>query len=315
MRQIGDDLKRFIKDSKFQSAYQKTLEQIFQHPEIRAFYEEHADEIDDDMTKNSLSKLNEFMREKNLYDAGKEGQNPGFVPELYINGNYIDVRYVPSIAFLEAQEQRQAKARINNRTMPIQVRQAKIQDIHLAGQKRQELVEAMTRFVEQYQINPHQAQGYYVYGPFGVGKTFILGAFANQLALKGHSVAMIHFPIFLNELKSTFKDNTTQSVIDEVKEVDILIIDDIGAETFGTWSRDDVLAPIIEFRMNEALPTFFTSNFDMKSLERQLSYTKEGNDEPVKAQRLMERIKFLSKELSLDGPNLRQQIRGGKNES
>ena len=55
-------------------------------------------------------------------------------------------------------------------------------------------------------------------------------------------------------------------------------IDDIGAETTTSWGRDEVLGTILQYRMQEGLVTFFTSNFTMDELEEHFSVSKGSND-------------------------------------
>ena len=84
-------------------------------------------------------------------------------------------------------------------------------------------------------------------------------------------------------------------------------MDDIGADTLTSWSRDAILGIILEYRMQNELTTFFTSNFDMTGLESYLAQTKDGV-EPVKAARLMQRIKYLAKPVQMTGQNRRLDI-------
>jgi primosomal protein DnaI len=65
------------------------------------------------------------------------------------------------------------------------------------------------------------------------------------------------------------------------------------------------LGTILQFRMLENLPTFFTSNFDFKELEHHLTYTQRGEEEKMKAARIMERIKYLAKPVEVLGGNRR----------
>jgi primosomal protein DnaI len=58
--------------------------------------------------------------------------------------------------------------------------------------------------------------------------------------------------------------------------------------------------------MGEMLPTFFTSNKSFTDLEEHLTFTKDGK-EPIKAARVMERVRFLAEEAKLGGDNLRNQ--------
>ena len=84
------------------------------------------------------------------------------------------------------------------------------------------------------------------------------------------------------------------------------MLDDIGAETMTSWSRDEVLGPILQHRMADQLPTFFTSNFDYKQLENHLTFSQRGEREEVKAARIMERIKSLANPFLLKGDNRRK---------
>ena len=85
---------------------------------------------------------------------------------------------------------------------------------------------------------------------------------------------------------------------------DILLIDDIGAENNSAWARDEVLGTILQYRLDNDLSTFFTSNFTIEELESVLSETSKGTDE-IKARRIIERIKYLTIEEKLITKNKR----------
>ena len=93
--------------------------------------------------------------------------------------------------------------------------------------------------------------------------------------------------------------------LDAVKRSPILMIDDIGADAMSSWIRDEVFGVILQYRMQEQLPTFFSSNFTMDELEQHLSVTQRGDEEPLKAKRIMERIRYLTKEIEMTGRNRR----------
>ena len=82
------------------------------------------------------------------------------------------------------------------------------------------------------------------------------------------------------------------------------MIDDIGAESNSPWVRDEVLGVILEYRMKESLVTFFTSNFSIAELEIHLSSSRDS-EEPLKAKRLMQRVRYLAEEYPLKGRNRR----------
>ena len=90
-----------------------------------------------------------------------------------------------------------------------------------------------------------------------------------------------------------------------IKKIPLLLIDDIGAENLTSWGRDEVLGTILQYRMEEDLPTFFTSNLNINDLEVHLSIT-NSNADKIKARRIIERIKYLTTEMTLIGIDRRK---------
>ena len=64
------------------------------------------------------------------------------------------------------------------------------------------------------------------------------------------------------------------------------------------------MGPILQYRMDEKLPTFFTSNLTIDELETHLSETKDSIDK-VKARRIIERIKQLTDDIEIISVNRR----------
>ena len=149
------------------------------------------------------------------------------------------------------------------------------------------------------------AKGFYLYGPFGVGKSFVLGAIANELASLQVKSVVVFMPEFLREMKNSIQDQTLNEKIDYVKKAPVLMLDDVGAESMTSWTRDEILGTILHYRMSEQLPTFITSNFDYAGLEHHLSQSKSGDIEVVKAARIMERIRAITEPVQMSGVNRR----------
>lgn len=152
--------------------------------------------------------------------------------------------------------------------------------------------------------NDEKVKGLYLYGPFGTGKSFILGAIANQLKSQKISSTIVYLPEFIRTLKGGFKDGSFEKKLQRVREANILMLDDIGAEEVTPWVRDEVIGPLLHYRMVHELPTFFSSNFNYSELEHHLSITRDGT-EKTKAARIIERIKTLSSPYYLTGKNYR----------
>lgn len=184
--------------------------------------------------------------------------------------------------------------------LPKEIKEANMKNIYTDDKNRFEAIKWITTFKKEY---PKIQKGLYLYGSFGSGKTYLVAALFNEFAKEGIKSAIVFWPEYLRELKSSFGTDFKEKV-EKIKKVPLLLIDDIGAEAATPWSRDDILCPLLQYRMQEHLPTFFTSNFDFTALEQHYSMTKDGVEQ-VKARRLMERIKQLSEMVSLISKNLR----------
>ena len=126
----------------------------------------------------------------------------------------------------------------------------------------------------------------------------------NELVKDGFTAALVYYPEFLRILKSSFKTDFDEQ-FDYARKVDLLLLDDIGAENLTSWSRDEILGPILQYRMDNKLATFFTSNLSIEELEVHLSEGKESIDK-LKAKRIIERIRFLTEDLKLISKNQRK---------
>lgn len=183
-----------------------------------------------------------------------------------------------------------------------EVRNAKMKDIYTDDKKRKELIKWIINFIKDYKEGK-TCKGLYLSGNFGSGKSYIVSAMINELVKDGYKGALIYYPEFLRNLKSSFGKDFEEK-FEFAKKADLLLLDDIGAENISSWSRDEILGPIIQYRMDEKLPTFFTSNLSIEELEVHLSESKDKIDK-IKAKRIIERIKFITDDLTLISENKR----------
>lgn len=188
------------------------------------------------------------------------------------------------------------------------LKNASMSEIDINDKKRVELIKLLKKFYDQY---PESKKGLYLHGSFGSGKTYLIAALLNELAKKDYKVVMMYYPEMLSILKSTFDKNKEEYGIDTfsetfetIKNSDLLLIDDIGAETVTNWSRDEILGTILQYRMEHNLSTFLTSNLNIEELETHLSLVKNNMDK-VKARRIIERIKQLTTDIELISVNRR----------
>lgn len=186
--------------------------------------------------------------------------------------------------------------------MPEEIANANLQEVYTDDKARIPIIHYFKEFMEKYQKG-EKPKGLYLTGSFGSGKTYLIAALLNEMAKKKVASALVYYPEFLRSLKSSFQTDYNER-FDYIKKSPLLLLDDIGAENESAWSRDEVLGPILQYRMQNHLPTFFTSNLNLKELETIFATTSSGVDK-VKARRIIERIKQLTISMELIGKNRR----------
>jgi len=183
---------------------------------------------------------------------------------------------------------------------PEYVKEATLDSIYKTDKNRFKVINWLMDFLDNFEKG-EKCKGLYLHGNFGCGKTYLIAAIFNELAKSNYKSSIIFWPEFLRQ---AFYDDFN-SKFEYIKKVPLLLIDDIGAEGLTAWNRDEILCPLLQYRMDNNLTTFFTSNLNMKELESHLSSSKSGVDE-VKAKRIISRIEQLTSDLEMISKNLRK---------
>ncbi len=309
MQNINDTLRKLGNNTSFKERYDALRMEVLEHQAVQAFLREHQGEITREIVDKSLMKLHEFITQsKGCSDCGSlnECKNmlQGFEPVLVFNGKYIDVKYNRCKKKIMHDEKLKNERMIGSLYVPRDILKASLADIDLSDKGRFEAIRSAKEFVESYSPDA-RIKGCYFHGPFGTGKSYLLGAIATELANRQVSSMIVYVPELFREMKNAIGTNTINEKLDVIKNAKVLMLDDIGAETMSSWARDEILGPILQYRMAENLPTFFTSNFDFDGLEHHLTHSQKGDEEKLKAARIMERIKFLANPVKVGGRNRR----------
>lgn len=287
---------------------EKIKKDVVNDPDVKQFLETHKSELTNAMIDEDLNILQEYKDQEKHYDGHTYKDCPNFVkghiPELYIENNHIKIRYLPCPCKIKHDEEKFNAHLITSHHMQRDTLDAKLEDIYMDRRDRLDVAMAANQICDKITNHESQVKGLYLHGPFGTGKSFILGAIANQLKTEKISSTIVYLPEFIRSLKGGFKDGSFESKLQRVREANILMLDDIGAEEITPWARDEVIGPLLHYRMVQELPTFFSSNLSFEELEYHLSVTRDGT-EKTKAARIMERIKTLSIPYYLEGKNYR----------
>lgn len=244
---------------------------------------------------DSIEELSHCKNCHSLYECKNKVKGYVYFPELKesnLSFSYVPCKYKKKAIKDESLKQTNQSILAN----------AKIKDIKIT-KNRTEVIKWIKEYYDKF--DPYTTnKGLYLHGNFGTGKTYLMAALLNELKNKfAVEVEIVYVPELLRKLKENL--SLVGDKLYYLENVSILLLDDIGAEKVTEWGRDEILGTILQTRMNNGMPTFFTSNLNIAELEKHLSLTKE-NEDLVKAKRLIERIKYLTADIELLGNNYRE---------
>ena len=218
-----------------------------------------------------------------------------------LNFSYVACKYKNKII-----EDNKYQKNVTSFDVPKAIKEARLKDIYTDDKARTEVNTWIVKYAKEYPkgiIN----KGLFLHGNFGCGKTYLISALFNELAKSNVKSVIVYWPEYLRSLKSSYSSSSNdefKNKYNEVKYAKLLLIDDLGAEIVTPWSRDEILGTILQYRMQENLPTFITSNLDIRELEEHLSGGSKL--EKVKSRRIMERINQLTIDTNMIANNYRK---------
>ncbi len=107
-------------------------------------------------------------------------------------------------------------------------------------------------------------------GAYGIGKSHLAKSITDGVIDKGYSSIFISVPKLLTKFRSSYNKEAKFSegeVIEALNSVDVLVLDDLGAEKKSDWSWEKVFE-IVDSR--QGMHTIFTTNFETKELKNKL---------------------------------------------
>ena len=130
-------------------------------------------------------------------------------------------------------------------------------------------------YVEQIEDNLEQGQGLWFAGDVGTGKTSLAMLVSDAAERRGHSVAIYPVTRLLAEIKDTYdRDGRTErsymSLFRRLTQVDLLQLDDLGAEKRTEWVLEQLYAIVNERWQDQRAIVVTTNTTDMGALREEL---------------------------------------------
>jgi len=157
-------------------------------------------------------------------------------------------------------------------------------------------VDEVRAYVGELDAHLGAGRGLWFFGGVGTGKTTLAMLVSKSVLDAGRSVAIYSLPRLLSEIRTTFDDAARSSyldLLDRLTGVDLLHVDDVGAEKTSPWVLEQLYA-IVNARYEDERSVVITTNLDRPALVEQIT------------ERTVSRLEEMCEILPLWGPDARQ---------
>ncbi len=190
----------------------------------------------------------------------------------------------------------QAKARSLSAVIPRRYRDVAFERRPVTEIEPRAVVGAVRSFVERIDAHLDAGRGLWFMGPVGTGKTTLAMLVSKEAIKAGRSVAIYSLPRLLNEIRDAHRaDRSHVDLLDRLTAVDLLHVDDVGAERTTDWALEELYS-IVNARYEDARSMVITTNLDYDELCAQISA------------RTASRLAEMCDQLPLDGADRRVEL-------
>ena len=136
-----------------------------------------------------------------------------------------------------------------------------------------EAVKKVGAFIGNLDSNLEKGQGLWLFGDTGTGKTTLAMLVSKAATELGHSVAIYSLPKLLARIRRTYDGEVNGDsygvFFERLTSVDLLHIDDFGAEKRSDWVLEQLYALVNE-RYEDERSIMLTTNLNVDKLEEQI---------------------------------------------
>ncbi|MFK4914577.1 ATP-binding protein [Lactococcus petauri] len=252
------------KNPKIKDNFKKLIKKVLDDQEIKDFISEHN--MSEDEISRSYSRFFEYVKERDKFNSGEQTLMKGHKPVLVMSDNFATVSYQETEELIRTRKQQKDYTRLNRDSIinDNTVRKATFENFIAETEEEKAALSFMKRIAQYYKKGG--TGNTVLSGPAGTGKSHLSMAVLKEcLENENTTVLFISFSEMLDLMKDYFGNKSSQYSPEYFKrlmsEVDLLVIDDIGAEKITEYSQD-VLTKVLDSRTE----TIITTNLDSKEL-------------------------------------------------
>jgi len=134
------------------------------------------------------------------------------------------------------------------------------------------IVRDVRRYVDRLDENLARGRGVWFVGDHGTGKTTLAMLISSEALARGRSVAIYSLPRLLAEVRKTYEEGSDLSylqLLDGLTSVDLLHVDDVGAEKTSPWVLEQLYS-IVNARYEDERAIVLTTNLPHDQLREQI---------------------------------------------
>ncbi|MGY0692650.1 ATP-binding protein [Virgibacillus sp. FSP13] len=126
--------------------------------------------------------------------------------------------------------------------------------------------QAVTDYINHFD----ESKNLLLHGTYGTGKSHLSVSVTKKLMEKGKECLFLSLPKLLTKIKETYNNKgvTEDELLEAIQRVDLLVLDDIGAEHHTEWVNSK-LFEILDDRSGKA--TIYTTNLNSKELRASIN--------------------------------------------
>jgi DNA replication protein DnaC len=132
----------------------------------------------------------------------------------------------------------------------------------------QEILNALAKYMDNYERYASQGIGLLLTGPFGTGKTMIANLVLKEFVKKGYRCFATTFAQTVDMLTASWKSQEDRRYFQRrFVDSEILLLDDVGRELRAKSNlMESTFDTILRQRVQEGRPTFITTNMSPEEL-------------------------------------------------